>query len=232
LDAGKSGPCSLFWPPSQTCRDQIIAAKRKKARHEPADFWARKDEDVRLMLRFRAGDELAFQELVRRNTHKVHALVYRFLGGAGSADDVTQEVFLRIFRTAHRYVPAAKFSTWLYRIVANLSFNVIRARQRSQEYQFTQPTDGEGESLEPTILDERSRRPGDKLSREELREQIARAIGALPENQQIAMILHQYEYKNYEDIAEVLNCSTMAVKSLLSRARQNLRRAMRRYLKD
>jgi len=184
------------------------------------------------MLRFREGDQSAFDELVRRNTHKIHALVYRFLGGAGSAEDVTQEVFLRIYRTADRYVPAAKFSTWLYRIVANLSFNVIRARQRSQEYQLAQPAGDNGETMVPAIPDEQADGPRERLSSEELRHRIARAISALPENQQIAMILHQYEHKGYEDIAQVLNCSTMAVKSLLSRARQNLRNALRRYLKD
>jgi RNA polymerase sigma-70 factor (ECF subfamily) len=184
------------------------------------------------MLRFTAGDESAFDELVRRNTHKVHALVYRFLGGAGSVEDVTQEVFLRIYRTAGRYVPAAKFSTWLYRIVANLSFNVIRARQRRQEFQLPQSADEDGGSFEPAVADQQANLPAGNLNVEELRQQITRAVGALPENQQIAVILHQYEHKGYEDIAEVLGCSTMAVKSLLSRARQNLRYALRRYLKD
>jgi len=183
------------------------------------------------MLRVREGDQSAFDELVRRNTHKVHALVYRFLGGAGSAEDVTQEVFMRIYRTAHRYVPSAKFSTWLYRIVANLSFNVIRSRQRKQEYQFSQPGGDDGGGAEPSIQDDRADSPDRKLADEELHQQIVRAISLLPENQQIAIILHQYEHKGYEDIADVLDCSTMAVKSLLSRARQNLRSTLRRYLK-
>ncbi|HUS46679.1 MAG TPA: sigma-70 family RNA polymerase sigma factor [Phycisphaerae bacterium] len=184
------------------------------------------------MLRFRAGDESAFDELVRRNTHKVHALVYRFLGGAGSAEDITQEAFLRIYRTADRYVPTAKFSTWLYRIVANLSFNVIRARRRSQVHQMVQGVGDDEESPAPVIPDRRADSPSQTLTAEELRHRIAAAVSALPENQQIALILHQYEHKCYDDIADVLGCSTMAVKSLLSRARQNLRSALRKYLRD
>jgi RNA polymerase sigma-70 factor (ECF subfamily) len=184
------------------------------------------------MLRFREGDESAFEELVRRNTHKVHALVYRFLGGPHHVEDLTQEVFLRIYKTAERYRPAAKFSTWLYRIVANLSFNVMRARQRSPIYQFGQSGGEDDDGLERHIRDKRAADPYDSLGVDELREQIAQAVSKLPENQRAAVILHQYEHKGYEEISQVLECSTMAVKSLLSRARENLRYALRKYLRE
>ncbi len=83
------------------------------------------------MLRFRDGDEKAFDELVANNIRKVHALVYRFLGSPTEVEDITQEVFLRLYRTATRYVPTAKFSTYLYRIVANLCFNALRSKRKT-----------------------------------------------------------------------------------------------------
>jgi len=184
------------------------------------------------MLRFKRGDQAAFEQLVRRNTHKVHALVYRFLGSGELADDLTQEVFLRVFRTAHRYEPAAKFSTWLYRIVANLAFNVMRSRKRAHVYPMSASGSDEEDGFERNIPDERPERPGDALDQEELRQDIAAAVAQLPENQRVAVVLHQYEHKPYEDIAQVLDCTTMAVKSLLSRARENLRRSLRRHLHD
>jgi RNA polymerase sigma-70 factor (ECF subfamily) len=184
------------------------------------------------MLRFKQGDQAAFEQLVRRNTHKVHALVYRFLGSAELADDLTQEVFLRVFRTAHRYEPAAKFSTWLYRIVANLAFNVMRSRKRAHVYPMGAAGDSDDDTFERNIPDEHANRPGESLDQDELRKDIACAIAQLPENQRVAMVLHQYEHKAYDDIAEVLDCTTMAVKSLLSRARENLRQSLRRYLHE
>ena len=88
------------------------------------------DPDVHLMMLFQDGDEEAFAQLVRRNQHKVFAVIYRFLGERTEAEDLTQEVFLRVYRTAGRYEPTAKFSTWLYRIATNISLNAIRNRGR------------------------------------------------------------------------------------------------------
>ena len=178
------------------------------------------------MLRFQKGDRSAFDELIRRNTNKVHALVYRFLGGASLADDLTQEVFLRVYRTADRYKPAAKFSTYLYRIVANLSFNVLRDRRKGRTRQLEIVDADGGELIYRDVPDDRRNRPDEALDAAELREGLTKAIDALPENQKIAIILSKYEQKSYQDIAAVLSCSTMAVKSLLSRARSNLRMAL------
>ncbi|HUT60858.1 MAG TPA: sigma-70 family RNA polymerase sigma factor [Phycisphaerae bacterium] len=182
------------------------------------------------MLRFKGGDREAFNELVRRNVNKVHALIYRFLGDGDLVEDLTQEVFLRIFRTAPRYEPAAKFSTWLYRIVANLSFNVLRDRKKSRRVQLETHGD-QDESFYRDVPDEHAPPPQRDLAEAELADCVARAISELPENQKIAIVLNKYEHKNYEEIAALLNCSTMAVKSLLSRARGNLRESLGRYLK-
>ncbi len=181
------------------------------------------------MLRFQKGERSAFDQLVERNVGKVHALIYRFLGGGEQVEDITQEVFLRIFRTAPRYQPTAKFSTWLYRIVANLSFNVLRDRRKGQLLQWDAP--GDQEDAYRDVPDDEAPPPQKDLDSAELSQHIARAIDALPETQKIAIVLNKFEHKNYEEIAEVLGCSTMAVKSLLSRARGNLRQALARYLK-
>lgn len=181
------------------------------------------------MLRFQRGERAAFDELVQRNVNKIHALIYRFLGGGELVEDITQEVFLRVFRTAPRYQPTAKFSTWLYRIVANLSFNVLRDRKRGMLLQWDSPGDTD-DSPYRDVPDRQTPPPQKELDAAELGAKVAAAIGALPENQRIAIVLNKYEHKNYEEIAGILDCSTMAVKSLLSRARGNLRQALGRYL--
>ena len=193
--------------------------------------WAREDDDVKLMLRFQQGDEAAFQELVQRNAPKVNTLIYRFLGDPAQVEDLTQEVFLRVYRTAQRYQPTAKFSTWLYRIAANLSFNVLRAKRRGQPVQLEVAYSEDGEPFYRDVPDGRHVPPHEHLDAEELRGKVGHAIDQLPENQKVAIILNKYELKSYEEIAAILNCSTMAVKSLLSRARGNLRVALMRYVR-
>jgi RNA polymerase sigma-70 factor (ECF subfamily) len=192
--------------------------------------WAREDDDVKLMLRFQKGEQEAFEELVHRNAPKVNTLIYRFLGDPGQVEDLTQEVFLRVYRTAARYQPTAKFSTWLYRIAANLSFNVLRAKRRGQPVQLEIAYSEDGEPFYRDVPDARHVPPHDRLDAEELRGKVGDAINQLPENQKVAIILNKYEQKSYEDIAAILDCSTMAVKSLLSRARSNLRSALMRYI--
>lgn len=197
----------------------------------PESRWASEDEDVGLMLRFRHGDLAAFDSLVQRNTGKIHALIYRFLGDSQQAEDLTQEVFMRVYRTAHRYEPTAKFSTWLYRIVANLSFNVLRSRRKDHARQIDTTDDEDELAFYRDVPDESAVLPHHRMHDAELRERIAQAVNDLPENQKVAIVLNKYEHKSYEEIAEILDCSTMAVKSLLSRARENLRKSLWRYLR-
>ena len=194
--------------------------------------WAREDDDVKLMLRFQKGEHEAFEELVNRNAPKVNTLIYRFLGDPGQVEDLTQEVFLRVYRTAKRYMPTAKFSTWLYRIAANLSFNVLRAKRRGQPIPLDTVHSDDGETFYRDVPDERLTPPHDHLDAEELRGKVAEAINQLPENQKVAIILNKYEQKSYDEIAIILDCSTMAVKSLLSRARSNLRQSLMRYVRQ
>lgn len=180
------------------------------------------------MLRFRRGEQDAFTELVDRNIGTVHALVYRFLREPSMVDDITQEVFLRVVRNAHRYRPTAKFSTWLYRITANLCFNVMRSRKKHRTLSLEPHLEGQSRRELP---DQASPRPHDRLAGEELQRHVAEAVRSLPDNQRIAILLNKYEDKSYQEIAEVLGTTTMAVKSLLSRARANLAERLEKHIR-
>jgi len=211
-------------------RPAIAAKARKKPpRYGPAK-WIREDEDVRTMLAFQKGDAQAFRKLVEHNETKVYAMVYRLVGDHAQAEDLTQEVFLRVFRTAARYKPMAKFSTWLYRIAANVALNAIRARRKRKVAGLEMTESEDGTTWHREVPDTRGSPPHARLDVEELHEKLQSAIAALPENQRIAITLNKYEHMSYQEIADILGCSTMAVKSLLARARCNLRDALVRYM--
>ena len=182
------------------------------------------------MLAFQAGREEAFRTLVQRNQAKVYAMIFRVIGNHAQVEDLTQEVFLRVFRTAGRYRPLAKFSTWLYRIAANVALNAIRARRKIKLAPLELPDEEDGSSWHRDVPDTRVAPPQAGMDAAELRVKLAEAIAALPENQRIAFTLNQYEHMSYQEIADILSCSTMAIKSLLSRARSNLRDTLVRYL--
>jgi RNA polymerase sigma-70 factor (ECF subfamily) len=191
---------------------------------------AASDYDVGLMLAFQTGNELAFQELVERNHSRVIGLVYRFISDAADAEDLAQEVFLRIYRARVTYKPTAKFSTWMFRITANVSLNALRSRaNRRDDVSIDQMTDfGDGPRA---MADPQSRGPDLALHQQELQQKVQEAIRALPEKQQIAVILNKYEGMSYADIARTIGCSTMAVKSLLARARDNLKDRLLLYIR-
>jgi len=188
------------------------------------------DYDVTLMLAFQRGDELAFQELVERNHARVIGLIYRFIGDATDAEDLGQEVFLRIYRARQTYKPTAKFSTWMFRITANVSLNALRSRaSRRDDVSIDQVADSsDGPRAMP---DPDAHTPDHSLHQEELYARVREAIGTLPEKQQIAVVLNKYEGMSYADIARTIGCSTMAVKSLLARARDNLKDRLLLYLR-
>ena len=184
------------------------------------------------MLEFQAGREDAFRQIVQRNQEKVYSVVFRIIGNHAQAEDLTQEVFLRVFRTADRYKPMAKFTTWLYRVSTNVALNAIRARKKIRMLSLEVPDSEDGTTRRRDILDTHASAPSASLDIKELKAKITKAIAALPENQRASFVLNKYEHLNYQEIAEILECSTMAVKSLLSRARCNLRDALRGYMED
>lgn len=178
------------------------------------------DRGAELMVAWQRGDEAAFEDLVALNLPRVHALLHRFLGPRAPIDDLTQEVFLRVVRARDRYEPRARFTTWLFRIVYNLAVNQTQ-RARKGVVSLDQGADDDGPLLDP--VDSRELQPSDSLERSDLVEAVRIAIEALPDRQRLALILARYEGQPYSEIGEVLGIQEQAVKSLVHRARENLR---------
>lgn len=173
-----------------------------------------------------AGDTGAFEQLVERHQRLVIGTVARMLGNTSDAEDIAQQVFVRVWKSAKRYVPRAKFTTWLLKITRNLVFNELRRRSRHPQV----PLQSETEEEERPIRDEQAVAPDASLLEQELQKAIDAAIANLPETQRLAVILRRYEELSYEEIAETLDQSVSAVKSLLFRARTELRESLQRYL--
>jgi RNA polymerase sigma-70 factor, ECF subfamily len=192
------------------------------------------DEGVRWMLAWQAGDEAAFDRIVEHYSPQVYALLTRFLGPREGREDLVQEVFLRLLRNRNRYEPSARFSTFLYRIVFNLSVNqsqrVIAREALSLEANSALEEHG-GEFL-AQVEDSRSGAPSDGLEQKDVVQAVRAAIEALPENQRMALILAKYEDMPYAEIATVLGSSEKAVKSLIHRARESLRERLAPYLRE
>jgi RNA polymerase sigma-70 factor (ECF subfamily) len=183
-------------------------------------------EDIRLMGLIGAGDERAFEQLVGRHQRLVIGTVGRMLGSGSDAEDIAQQVFVRVWKNAKRYEPRAKFTTWLLKITRNLVFNELRRRSRHPQV----PLQSETEEEERPLKDEHAVAPDASLLEHELQEAVDAAIAELPETQRMAVILRRYEELSYEEIAESLDQSVSAVKSLLFRARTELRQSLQRYL--
>src|SRR5438876_1770397 len=183
-------------------------------------------EDVRLMRLVSQGDTSAFEELVERHQALVAGTVARMLGSNSDVEDIAQQVFIRVWKSARRYVPRAKFTTWLLKITRNLVFNELRRTKRRAQV----PLESEASADEPALKDESNPAPDASLLEVELRKAIEEAIMHLPETPRLAMVLRRYEQLSYEQIAEVLDLSVPAVKSVLFRARTELRSRLSRYL--
>jgi len=184
------------------------------------------------MLRTRAGDMEAFSSLVRRFQRPVAAIAYRYLGNEAEAEDLAQEAFLRVYRSRERYEPTAKFSTWLHRIVVNLCLNAIRARKARPAMSLNGMTTESGERRQVDLADPSAAAPHDSLERAELAERVRGAVDALPDNQRLALLMNKYQGLSYQEIADAMELSTMAVKSLLTRARVNVKRKLMPYLRE
>ncbi len=196
--------------------------------HEPAGASTDDAEDVRLMGLVGHGDTAAFEHLIERHQTLVAGTVARMLGSNSDVEDIAQQVFIRVWKSASRYVPRAKFTTWLLKITRNLVFNELR-RSKRHAHVSMQP-DPQWEEL--PVKDEVTQAPDAFLLEVELQRKIEEAILSLPQSQRMALILRRYEELNYEQIAEVLDLSVPAVKSLLFRARTELRTELSKYLSE
>ena len=184
--------------------------------------------DFTLMERIGAGDHQAFRELVERHQNAVIGTVAKMLGNASESEDIAQQVFLRIWRNAKRYRPDAKFTTYLFTITRNLVFNESRRKSRKKEVS----SDEREENSNCLVEASPDRQPDAELLQAELQQAVDAAIASLPETQRLAVVLRRYEQLSYEEIAETLELSVSAVKSLLFRARTTLRESLSDYLNE
>jgi len=183
-------------------------------------------EDVRLMRLVSRGDTSAFEELIERHQALVAGTVARMLSSNSDVEDIAQQVFIRVWKSARRYVPRAKFTTWLLKITRNLVFNELRRTKRHAHV----PLQSEPGAEDPPLKDETNLAPAASLLESELQRTIEEAILQLPETQRMALVLRRYDQLSYEQIAEVLDLTVPAVKSVLFRARSELRSRLSKYL--
>ena len=202
----------------------------------PSDSSARKqtlrDPDVRLMLAVRDDDAKAFEELVFRYQTRLAALLEHMVGNRDLAEDLTQEVFLRVYRARKTYVPTARFSTWLFTIANNVASNALRSQSRRREVGLRTHDSGStgGRRLERLVQASSGQMPTRQIDKAEICDVIRLALAALNDRQRLAVLLSKFEGMSYADIAETMEVSPQAVKSLLSRARLNLRAVLEPYL--
>jgi RNA polymerase sigma-70 factor (ECF subfamily) len=177
--------------------------------------------DVQLMLDVKAGDDASFDILLQKYRSPLVNFLHRMVRDTATAEDLAQEVFLRVYRARKRYSPSAKFTTWLFRIATNLALNSVRDnRHRHMEVSLDAPTE---EDQAPRELPAPEMRIDEHMIERDRAEFIRRAIASLPEKQRAAVLLHKYEEMDYGEIAKILECSESALKSLLFRAYETLR---------
>ena len=190
------------------------------------------ESDEQLMSQIQGGDEEAFRHLIERHQDRVYGTVARMMGGAGpEAEEVAQDIFLRVWRSAGTYRPEGKFTTWLMTVVRNLVFTRAGQRKRRKEIDGDEPLDPEtGESLLESLPDRSGRVPSDTLSFKELENAVAKACAELPDNQRLVVNLRQYEGMEFEEIGKATGMSLAAVKALMFRARESLKKKLSGYL--
>jgi len=193
-------------------------------------FPAGQESDAEVMLRAKAGDQSAFDYLVQKYRRPMVSFMYRMARNAAAAEDLAQEVFLRVYRSRETYEASAKFTTWLYRIATNLAVNHARdTRHERPEVQVSldEPDEDTGTTFE---LPDRTLNAEQAMVRRERMLAIRKKVDALPEQQKLAVIMHKYQQMDYKQIADVLKKSESATKSLLFRAYETLREQLKEFI--
>ncbi len=180
------------------------------------------DSDSELMLRVKKGEISVFNQILEKYQQPIINFVYRFVGSKGDAEEITQEIFLRIYLARGRYRPQAKFSTYIYRVARNLSLNALR-RKRPQIISLDEPIAGENGEIKRELADSRQISPAEALKKKEIQLLVKKAIASLPLPQKTAIILNRYNDASYEEIGKIMNLSLSAVKSLIHRAKEKLK---------
>ena len=186
--------------------------------------------DVDVMLRVKTGDESAFAYLVQKYRRPMVGFMYRMCHNPSTAEELAQEVFLRVYRSRTSYEPSAKFSTWLYRIATNLAVNHARdTRHERPEKTVRLDEPNQETGTTPDLADDSLSAEEQILKRERLAA-IRSKVNALPERQRMAVIMHKYQQMDYRQIADVLKLSESATKSLLFRAYETLREQLKEFV--
>jgi len=182
--------------------------------------------DVQLMLDVKAGDQQSFELLLQRYRTPLVNFLYRMVRSREQAEDLAQEVFLRVYRAREDYEPSAKFTTWLFRIATNLALNSLRDhRYQKLEISMDAPIVADAEGGDERMMEVADEHPDieQHLVEEARKKMIRHAIEKLPEKQRAAVLLHKYQELDYSEISKILRCSESALKSLLFRAYETLR---------
>lgn len=213
-------PVSLPVPRAKTCKSRNNGQ-------------AHKDPEVGLMLRVQRDDPVAFAELARSYWPRVFSYLYRRLSDRQEAEDLAQDVFLRLFRYRKRYQPRAKFNTWLFHITQNVARNALRSRRRRplMRFPFFASPAEEGRFDAHQVL-ARTDAPSRRMERAELAAVVRAAVATLGSRQRVALELHQFQHCSYAEIAEEMDMSPKAAKSLLYRARNQLRVSLSGFVLD
>lgn len=180
------------------------------------------DEDIKLMMAFKEGILTAFESLLEKHKKPVLNYVYRFINDKTEAEDITQEVFLRVYKARETYKPEAKFSTWLYRIATNLCIDYKR-KLKSDALGYLKTDSDLKANTSPDLTDA-------NVEQKQTEEIVRTSLSSLQETQQAALTLKVYENKSYGEIAQILSCSLKAVESLIFRARQNLKEKLKKSI--
>lgn len=198
----------------------------------PVERYELHDPDVRLMLQVREGHASAFEELVLRYQSRLLTVLEHLVGNRELAEDLAQEVFLRVFRARKTYEPGAKFSTWLFTIANNVASNARRSKSRRKEVGVPEKSvaDSSPLGLDQLAKAASGQMPARLLDKSESAHMVRLAVESLGERQRMALLLSKFEGMSYQDIADSMGLSVQAIKSLLSRARVNLKEILTPYI--
>ena len=186
--------------------------------------------DADVMLRVKAGDDSAFNYLVQKYRRPIINFMFRMAHNSAAAEDLAQEVFLRVYRSRSSYEPSAKFTTWLYRIATNLGVNYARDTRHERPENVTNLDEPDTETGQTPDLADKTPNVEEEILRRERLAAIKKKVEALPERQRMAVLMHKYQQMDYRQIAEVLKLSESATKSLLFRAYETLRQELKEFV--
>jgi RNA polymerase sigma-70 factor, ECF subfamily len=186
--------------------------------------------DAEVMLRVKAGDQQAFDYLVQKYRRPIISFMYRMAHNSATAEELAQEVFLRVYRSRENYEPSAKFSTWLYRIATNLGVNHARDTRHERAENTVNLDEPDTETGQTPDVADKTPTVEEEILRRERLTAIRQKVEALPERQKMAVLMHKYQQMDYRQIADVLKLSESATKSLLFRAYETLRTQLKEFI--